>query len=148
METTRLHEGELRIGDLAIVPGLTEARFRATEVGGAAEPWVANPPHRSYLLRLDGADPDEPAMTVALSFTSGGLRRTNLGLVVEPPNGVDPWSAAWQQGIRERHDRWLERALGGEPPYRYGWGEIRSYLDAKAGFAQIGIVYAADERSA
>jgi hypothetical protein len=138
MTTLDLTQGVIEIDDLRIAPGLRDAAFRATEVGGAAEPWVANVPHRSYALRPTPQTLLESDFGIVLAFTEGALRRVHLELAAPPPAGQDPWSQAWQERVHARHDRWLERAIGRGPPYRYRWGEVRSFVDAKAGFALIG----------
>lgn len=110
-----------------------KAGFLASPLGRGANAVVDNEPYVTYQF-----DP-EPGAGMTLSFK--GERLESLAWSLQMP-AEDPsnWSVETEIRRKDFHDQWLRRELG-EPPYRYGWGEIASVYDSKGASSAIIMVY-------
>lgn len=130
--------GEFTVDAHRLGPDLAEAEFLRSDLGKAAGKHGRSAPYYVVWRKIDGGI--EIGMTLKFS-SSGPLQRIGLQFVKQGVRGSD-WTRAMEDEIKVFHDRWLKERLG-DPPYRFPWGTVRSFIEPHWYSANIAIEYAA-----
>lgn len=124
----------------AITPSLTRSSFLASSLGSEAVPSVRNEPYASWWVRreLGGR-----SFHITIYFEGERLRSLDLALT------DSAFGTTWSDWSRERelarkaaHDSWLSEVDSTlAPPRRYGWGQVASVFDERAGASVIVLAF-------
>jgi len=134
-----LIDGEIDIGEIRINRRYTKNSFLLSILYTKVIREYKNS-YSIYDLGLQKID--EKLFYVSLHFGDNGLIHSLSfsSLIENEKLSWSGWSKEKELLRKELNDEWLYNQLG-EPPYKYGWGEIVSESEIRSGSGHITIIY-------
>lgn len=118
---------------------LTREEFLSSTLAIASRISVKNEPHCSFTTKAQKIAGHPFIITL---YFNGSIL-TNVELYSDDNKfgtSWDDWSEEKELERKKFHETWLKNVLA-DAPYKYNWGRIESFYDAKGGSSSISIKY-------
>jgi hypothetical protein len=129
----RTTDGTVEFARGSVSYSTTKTSFLSSPLASGAQVVVENDPYVTFKF--------VPESGIGATVVFMGEKLQNLAWAFHLPNESEAsWSEESEMLRKKLHEEWLEGELG-EPPYRFGWGEIASEYDAKGISSAIIVAY-------
>jgi len=129
--------GEFKVLDLLIKPNLNLQDFKNSELGKKAKKKTQFGDFESYLI--EDYTIFNRTFSPVLMFAKSCISSIQF-YSEDESKGWGEYSSSDEKNKKKRNDELLQKILG-DPPYNFGWGNIESIYDQKAGYSYIIINY-------